>query len=345
MPSLSDLTLALCAFWMVAGPLLSERIEERVEWLSLGLGAVALTVSWSWSERIVVESLSRASALGGALVGGALLFSMTHVHLRRAVRFLCSRLGARPAVAATVAVSGLATPFVTGGVAVLLLVEALSALPLEDSRRREVAVLGCCAIGLGSGLSSVGGPAAAVLMSKVSGTACTTSGAFLLALVGPWVIPGILGLAGGASVLCGESDPRSEPAPQDPLSLWSLLVLTGRMFVLTAGLVLLGAGLIPLIERVSFVLRPATLFWANGAASFMDNSALVTVQIAPAMSMDQLRYAILGVLTSGGALLAGDPPNLVVAHKLGIPARSWAVIGVPVSISLMLFCYLTLMGG
>ncbi len=324
---------------------MSKRLEERVEWLSLGLGAAALTASGAWSERIVIESLGRAAALCGALVAGALCFSLAHLPLRRSIGHLCARFGARPAVAAAVALSGLATPIVTGGVAVLLLVEILAALPLEDLRRKEAAVLGCCAVGLGSGLSAVGGPASAVLISKISGTAYATSGSFLLSLAGPWVIPGILGLAGGAAVLCGETDPKAEPRPEDSFSLWNLLVLTGRMFVLTTGLVLLGAGLTPLIEKAFLGLQPAVLFWANGTAAFMDNSALVAIQVSPEMSKDQIRHAFLGVLTSGGALLAGDPPNLVAAHKLGISARSWALVGVPVSAALMMFCFLTLVGG
>lgn len=344
MPSFSDAALLLCAFWMVAGPLLDERIAKRVEWLALGLGAFALTVSWRWSEAVVVESLARAAALCGALVAGALFFSLAHAPLRRAVTRLCARFGARAAVAAAVAVSGLAAPFVTAGVAVLLLVEVLAALPLADVRRQEAAVLGCCAVGLGSGLSAVGGPASAVLLSKLARAAYPVTGPFLFALVGAWLVPGILALAAGAAVLCGRADPAAAPRPEDPFSLWSLLVLTGRLFVFTGGLVLLGDGLTPLIERAFLSLHPAALYWANAAAAVMDNAALVAVQISPTMSQDQLRYAFLGVLTSGGALLTGDPPNLVAAHKLGIPAREWARVGVPASAALMLFSFLSLVG-
>lgn len=344
MPSFCDAALVLCAFWMVAGPLLDERVAKRVEWLALGLGAFALTVSWRWSETVVVEALARAAALCGALVAGALFFSLSHAPLRRAVTRLCARFGARAAVAAAVAVSGLAAPFVTAGVAVLLLVEVLAALPLEDVRRQEAAVLGCCAVGLGSGLSAVGGPASAVLLAKLARAAYPVTGPFLFALVGAWLVPGILSLAAGAAVLCGRADPAAQPRPEDPFSLWSLLVLTGRLFVFTGGLVLLGDGLTPLIERAFLGLHPAVLYWANAAAAVMDNAALVAVQVSPTMSQDQLRYAFLGVLTSGGALLTGDPPNLVAAHKLAVPARTWARVGVPASAALMLFSFLSLVG-
>lgn len=344
MPSFSDAALFFCAFWMVVGPLVSKEVEDRVEWFSLALGASALTVSWAWSERVVVAALARAASLCGALVAGALFFSLTHAPLRRAVQRLAVRFGTRAAVTATVLLSGLATPFITCGVAVLLLVEILSALPLEEERRKEAAVLGCCAVGLGSGLSAVGGPASAVLLGKLSGAAYSVEGPFLFQLVGAWVVPGIIGLAIGAAILAGKADPQSKPRPEDPFSLWSLLVLTGRLFVFTGGLVLLGEGLTPFIERAFLSLHPGVLYWANGAAAVMDNAAMVAVQISPTMGQDQLRHAFLGILTSGGALLAGDPPNLVAAHKLGIPARTWAGVGVPASAALMLFCFFSLAG-
>jgi predicted cation transporter len=157
-------------------------------------------------------------------------------------------------------------------------------------------------------------------------------------------VPGIVGLAAGAAVLCGTADPEAKPRPEDPFSLWSLLVLTGRLFVFTAGLVLLGDALTPLMERAFLGLHPALLYWANAFAAVTDNAALVAVQVSPTMSQDQLRHAFLGVLTSGSAFLSGDPPNLVAAHRLGISARSWALVGVPASLALMAFCFLSLAG-
>lgn len=344
MPSFSDAALFFCAVWMVLGPLVSRTLEDRVELLALGLGAAALTLSWSWSEAAVLQALGRAAALGGTLVAAALFFSLAHAPVRRAVTRVAARLGTRAATALAVAAAGLATPFLTAGVGVLLLVELLSALPLDATRRREAGVLGCCAVGLGSGLSSVGAPASAVLLSRLSGAAYATDGPFLFALVGAWLVPGVVGLAGAAAVLAGRSDPAAKPLPEDPFSLWNLLVLTARLFAFTAGLVLLAAALTPLIERLFLGLHPAALYWANAVAAVTDNAAVVAVQVSPSMSQDQLRHAFLGVLTAGGAFLTGDAPNLVAAQRLGVPAGQWARVGVPASAALMLFCFLSLAG-
>lgn len=315
-----------------------------MEWLMLGLGAAALSASWGWSEAVIVQALARAAALCGALLAGALAFAMFHRQLRDLVTRAAGRIGIRAAVAVAVGLSSLAAPFLSAPVAILMLVEILAALPLESGRRGEAAVLGSLGVGLGSGLSALGGPASAVLLAKLSGGAYPIGRGFLLELVGPWAVPGILGLAVGAAILCGDLDPAAKPVPDDPLSLWSLLVLTGRLFVFTAGLVLLGAGLMPLIERCFLGLHPAALYWANAAAAVTDNAALVTLEVSPSMSQDQLRYLFLGVLAAGSAVLTGDAQNLVAAHKLDIKARAWARVGVPASAALMVFFFLSLAG-
>ncbi|MBI3298085.1 MAG: DUF1646 family protein [Elusimicrobia bacterium] len=342
MPSFTDAVLVLCAFWAIAGPLLSPRLEEKMEWLVLGLGVAALTVGWGWSETVVLAALGRAAALCGALVAGALAFSLLHRPLRSLVARAAGRLGQRAAVFGAVSLSSLAAPIVTAPVAILMLVEILAALPLEAGRRGEAAVLGSLGVGLGSGLGPLGGPASAVLIAKLSGAAYPVGRGFLLELVGPWAVPGLLALAAGAAVLCGEADPAAKPVPDDPLSLWNLLVLTARLFVFTAGLVLLGAGLLPLIERLFLGLHPAALFWANAAAAVTENAALVTLEVSPSMGQDQLRHLFLGVLAAGSAVLTGDAQNLVAAHKLGISARAWAKVGLPAAAALMVFFFLSL---
>ncbi|MBI5597466.1 MAG: DUF1646 family protein [Elusimicrobia bacterium] len=342
MPTFTGVSLLLAAFWAVAGPLLSKDIERRVEWLILGLGAFTLSVSWSWSERILLAALGRAGGLCGALLLGALFFSLVHGRLRDYSSRAEARFGSRAVVAAAVFLSGLAAPLVSSGVAVLLLVELLGALKLEPLGRSEAAVLGCLAVGFGSGLSAVGGPASAVLLAKLSGAAYPLGPLFLFTLVGAWAVPGIVAMALCAAALCGSSEPEAKPVDEEPLILWNLLVMTGRIFVFTAGLVLLGEGLLPLIEKRFMGIPAPGFYWTNAAAAVMDNASLVAIEMSPAMSQDQLRYGFLGMLSAGGAFLAGDAPNLVAAHALKIDARTWSRIGLPASAALMVFFFMSL---
>src|SRR5579862_1320012 len=51
---------------------------------------------------------------------------------------------------------------------------------------------------------------------------------------------------------------------------------------------------------------------------------IVPVEIGPALSRNQQRFAMLGLLISGGMLIHGNIPNIVAASRLGITSREWA---------------------
>ena len=50
----------------------------------------------------------------------------------------------------------------------------------------------------------------------------------------------------------------------------------------------------------------------------------------------------MGVLIAGGALVTGNAPNLVAAHKLKIGMKQWASLGTPIAALLMLFYFISL---
>jgi len=337
------LGLFLCLFWTLAGPLLSRRVEERLEWFVLGLGVAAVTISWSWSETAVIEAFLRPMKLCGALLVGALVFSFSHDAIRRGIRRAMDRLGLPLAVGLAVALCGFAAGLFTMAVAVFALVEILHALRLERESEVHAAVLGCFAIGIGGALSPIGGPASAIAMSKLAGGPYEVGPGYLLGLLGPWAVPAVLGLGAAAGLLSARPAPdRDAPLPEDPLSLWSILVMTGRLYVFTAGLVLLGAGLVPFIDSFLIAAPPGLLFWANSVSALVDNASLAAIEISPRMSQNQLRYILLSIAVVDGALVTANAPNLVAAHKLKIAARDWARAGLPAAAVLMVVYFLSL---
>ncbi|HAH06275.1 MAG TPA: cation transporter [Elusimicrobia bacterium] len=345
MSAFATLTLLLCVFWVLAGPFLSSWIEKRLEWFVLGMGLLAVSVSWSWSGSVVVEALLRPMKVCGALLAGALLFSFSHAGIRRAVRRVMERIGPRFAVGAAVALVGLASGAITMAIAALALVELLAAMRLEKSSEVQVAVLGSFSIGLGGGLTPIAGPAAAIAAAKLAeGPYAELVGpSYLFTLLGPWLVPAILSLGLVAGLFFTKPAPEgSREFTDDPLSLYSILLLTLRMYVFVAGLVLLGAGLLPLIDRVLLTAPPWALYWLNSVSAVVDNAALAAVEITPRMRQEQLRYLLLALFLVDGALITGNAPNLVVAHKLNITSKEWARFGVPVGAVLMLFYFLSL---
>ncbi|TSA55447.1 MAG: DUF1646 domain-containing protein, partial [Dehalococcoidia bacterium] len=53
--------------------------------------------------------------------------------------------------------------------------------------------------------------------------------------------------------------------------------------------------------------------------------------------------AIIALLISGGILIPGNIPNIVAAGRLRISSREWAIIGVPLGLSLMVLYFVALL--
>ncbi|MFH1725883.1 MAG: DUF1646 family protein [Elusimicrobiota bacterium] len=335
--------LFFCVVWALLGPLVSPRIEEKIEWFMFAMGIAAATVSWSWSEAVVLEAVIRPMKVCGAVLLGSLIFSFSHDNIRRAVRRAMDRIGPRAAVGGAVIALGLVAPLITSVIAVLALVEILYAMRLEPEAEAHVAVIGSFAVGLGGGLSPIGGPVPAVAMARLAEAPYETGAYYLMGLLGSWVVPAIVTLGVVAGILFGKPGAdRDKPVPEDPLSLWNILMLTGRMYVFIAGLVLLGAGLVPLIDRFLLGMSPWVLYWMNTISAVIDGATLVSVEISPRMTQDQLRYILMGLLIAGGALIPGSAHNVVAAQKLKIGSRAWARVGLPTGAILMACYFLSL---
>ena len=74
-------------------------------------------------------------------------------------------------------------------------------------------------------------------------------------------------------------------------------------------------------------------------SAVVDNASLAAVDIGPALSRDQQRFAMLGLLISGGIVIPGDVPNIVAASRLGITARDGQRTGVRTGMVLLISCF------
>ena len=115
------------------------------------------------------------------------------------------------------------------------------------------------------------------------------------------------------------------------------------MYVFIAGLILLGAGLMPAINQSIINMSAGTLYWVNIVSGLVDGATLASVELAPRMTQLQLRYVLLSLLIASGSLVPGNASNLVAAHKLKITYADWAKVGVPIG-GLLMVCYYISMG-
>jgi len=333
----TDLFAAAIVLLVLIGPLLIKPIERNLELFFLTTGLFTALVmrefDWGLVAAVLTEPLSFTLAV---LVFGA-AFRGSRAQLDRLLaRLIVVVEPRRICFYLTVALAGLA-PLITPVVSALVFVEAIALLRLERSTRNTATVLACFAIGIGAGITPLGMPGIAVVLSSLKADFW-----YLGRLLGPLVAVVVLVAAAPIFALPFNSVTRQEGS--EPSEPWRLVVLIrpAKLYVFIAGLVALSDGLRPVADQYVHRLPAAFLFWINSMSAVVNNSTLAALEIGPTLSMGQQRAALLGLLISGGMLVTGNIPNLVAAGRLGITSREWARVGLVAGVLLMLLCFAAL---
>ena len=103
-------------------------------------------------------------------------------------------------------------------------------------------------------------------------------------------------------------------------------------------LIMLGAGFTPVVDQYLVRMPVRFLYWINMVSAILDNATLAAAEINPKMSMEAIKYVLIGLLTAGGMLIPGNIPNIICAGKLSIKSKEWAKFGLPLGL-VLLICY------
>jgi predicted cation transporter len=324
-------------------PALVKPVGEQLEIFLLVAGAASVTVTSQWSIPLVREALLDPLMITGAVLAAGFLFHFLRPSLHRGIERLRIIAGPSTMAACLVILLGIISSVITAIIAALVLVEIARSMHLARRTETRLVILSCFSIGLGAALTPYGGPLAAIAVSKLSGTPYQAGFWFLLEKLWMFVIPGIVLLGGGAVLLMktgaerdGGTEPEAERLPE-------VFVRTAKVYIFVFGLVLLGRGFTPIIERHMGSVPSLALFWVNSASAVLDNATLAAAEIVPSMRQQQLVAALLGLLISGGMLVPGNIPNIIAAGRLKIGAGEWAKFGVPAGVVMMIACFAVLM--
>jgi predicted cation transporter len=230
----------------------------------------------------------------------------------------------------------LASGLITAIIAALALSEAVAALRL--SRRQEVGIIvaGCFAIGLGAALTPLGEPLATLAVAKLREAPHFAGFGFLFSLLAAWVFPLLVLCSVWAAWHARGTETSGGGLHEHGKEVWAdVFWRGGKIYAFVAGLVLLGEGFTPLVERYVLPLPAGALYWVNSISAVLDNATLAAAEINPAMTTGTLRAVLMGLLLAGGMLIPGNIPNIICASKLGIRSREWARLGLPVGLVLM----------
>ena len=337
---------AQSVYWLLGGivvlvlllPLRWRRVEQNIEIFLLVMGALATTIASKWSRDLLVESLQTPWLISTVVLAVGLGFHFLRRRFDRGLQGLQSRVPPRALAFFIVASLGLLSSVVTAIIASLVLVEVIHILRLDRREELRLTVLACYSIGLGAALTPVGEPLSAIVTLKMRAGFWYIGG-----LIGPYIIVGILAVSVMAACLKPRQSGHSLHDTQKPQTPLDVILRAVRVYAFIAALVLLGAGVSPLVDRFITHLAAPLLFWANSVSAILDNATLAAAEIGPSLSARQISGALLGLLISGGMLIPGNVPNIVAAHRLKIGSSEWARYAVPVGLVMMSLCFVVWM--
>jgi len=319
---------------LLAGPIFSHWIEERIEIFFLAVGLLAMTLAGAWRWEVAVRAAEVPLGITLTVIVADVVFGRMRSLMDRALVRIQARV-ARPLLCGgAIFVIAVSSAVLTAIVAALMLAELVELMRLGPSARLRVTVAGCFAIGLGSALTPLGGP-----LSTLAASGLGMGFGGLFAMLAPYVLPGMLACAAVAGFFVSGDDEAGASAVALTLRLIRESVVRAvirglEVYVFIAGLVLIGEAFAPLAARYVPMLGHSALFWVNTISAAMDNATLVALEIH-AMDPPRAREAIIALLVAGGMLIPGNIPNIVAAAALRIGAGDWAKIGIPMGFVLL----------
>ncbi|MDD5311480.1 MAG: DUF1646 family protein [Dehalococcoidia bacterium] len=351
LPLYATVLLSLITVLTLILPFAIKIVNDQLELFFLIMGLAAVTISGSWSLGLVLDAIKAPLTVGGLPVGifqVVLVFGLLTHYFNRQLYPPIIRLFAKlsPGLFYFLLVSllGLFSSVLSVIVTAVILSEVLLVLPVRREDKIKIAVFCCFSIGLGAGLTPIGEPLSTIMVYKLSGPPYNAGFLFPLQNFGIYIIPGIIILALAASILIGRrvsihheaGEPYSE-------SVKGIVIRALKVYIFIFALILLGDGLKPLFELFLNLAPPMALYWTNLLSAFLDNATLTAIEINPNLTLSQIVSAIIALLISGGILIPGNIPNIVAAGRLRISSKEWALIGVPLGLSLMVLYFVALL--
>jgi predicted cation transporter len=333
-PTPCDLLLWAVVLAVLVLPFAWRRVERNIELFLLLMGALATTASGLWSWSIVYDALRQPVRIAVVVLVVGTAFQFGRSRIDRGFQALGMILPTRLVIFLIVFALGFLASVLTAIIASLILVEVIQVLRLGRRLELRVTILACYAIGLGAALTPVGEPLSAVVTAKLGADFW-----FLARLLGMYIAPGILAVSVAAAAQSQRSGPDSVYTEPRNQTHWDGLTRAFRVYAFVAALVLLGAGLAPLVDTYVSRLPSPVLFWVNAISAILDNATLAAAETGPALTSDQLTAILLSLLISGGMLIPGNIPNIIAANHLKIRSTEWARFAVPVGLVLLTVCF------
>ena len=345
-------SLVLILLLVLFLPFKSKKIEENLEpfFFLMGIVGVAINYYYGVINQSAIIELGKKAVITPVSISGTpigitqvvfifgLIFYFFHKQIYKGLNWMIKKLGFYIFILIFIIIFGFISSFISVIVTAVVLAEIAAALRIERSFKIEFVVLASFAVGLGAALTPVGEPLSTIAISKLNQTFD-----YLFKILGIYIMMGILIVAGysvyqlkksGATVYGVEATYGE--------TLRGVIERTIRVYVFVAALELLGHSFSYLATCYFNKLPPWALYWLNTISAVVDNATLTAAEINKAMSVEQIRSALMALLISGGMLIPGNIPNIVAAGRLKITSKEWAKIGIPFGMAMLILYFVIL---
>jgi predicted cation transporter len=325
-------------------PFLSKRVEKQLEAFLFIMGCLAVTISGLWSWHLVKEALVDPIKITLAVLFAGLIFKFIRPKIGKWTHAFAMKFGYSTLFFIIVVGLGLSSSVITAIIAALILAEVVSVLKLPRVLEVRLVIIACFSIGLGAVLTPIGEPLSTIAVSKLRGEPYHADFFFLLKLLGKWVIPLVVLLGIIPLFFTHKHEGKGPTLTEDkPEEFKDMFIRAGKVYLFVLALVFLGTGFTPIVDKYLVHIPSMALYWVNITSAILDNATLTAAEISPAMPIDTIKDALMGLLIAGGMLIPGNIPNIICASKLSIKSKEWAVFGVPLGMVIMVGFFIFLL--
>ncbi|HHV74504.1 MAG TPA: DUF1646 family protein [Thermoanaerobacterium sp.] len=330
-------------------PFFIKAIEDNIEYFLFIMGIIAVTVTGAMSLDLLSHILKNhlLYIITAAVFISGFLFETFKNKIKELVKTILNHISLKIFIFMLIVVLGLTSSIITAIVASLVLVEIVHILPIHHKDKVVITVIACLSIGLGAALTPVGEPLSTLVISALK-----KDFFYLLRTIGIYIVPTIfvMGILGAFYVnrFTDNAKPKQEEEyfKEEEIEIKQIenikfiVIRSIKIFIFLLALELLSAGFKPLVDNYVMHMNVRLLYWVNMISAVLDNATLAAAEISPAMDPEHIRAILMGLLISGGMLIPGNIPNIISAGKLEIKSKEWAKIGIPISMAVLVVCYI-----
>lgn len=316
-------------------PFLFKVIERNLEVFLFLMGLAAVLTTQILNYSLMLKALKEPIIITCAVIVAGLLFKWFQAAIEGLINKLSLLIPLRLFLALVVIILGLLSSIITAMIAAIVLITITSTLNLDRKSEIHVVILSCYAIGLGAILTPIGEPLSTIATSKLNADFF-----YLFHLLGAHVILGVIAFGILTALIIKPKRRIAEKSAQKTAETYVSIIVRGcKIYLFIIALTLLGAGFERFINEYLLHVSPAILFWMNMISAVLDNATLASAEISPLMTEPTIKAISLGLIVSGGMLIPGNIPNIIVASKLNISSKEWARFAVPIGLIGMLVYY------